>query len=160
MVGGHQVSAEDCISDDGILRAACRACLTRRREQRAALSAPVTQDLEAEAEAAALQGDAEGVEVDVDEFDAVYGDGADLMDIDLPNDSALSHREATLLANLNRKLDEIKFEACNYCLEEGFDLKVADEMCLSCRSDKGDPVRKWSRENNIQPGTTCFRLTN
>ena len=107
-----------------------------------------------------MQGDAKGIEVDVDEFDTIYGDGANLMDIDLPNNSTLSHHEATLLANVNQKLDEIKFEACNYCLEEGFDIKVADEMCLSCPSDKGDPVQKWSRENNIQPGTTSFHLTN
>jgi len=130
------------------------------QERQIALSQDHEAEAEAEAEAAALQGNAKGVDADVDEFDAIYGDGTDLMDIDLPDNSALSHHEATLLENLNRKLDEIKFEACNYCLEECFDLKVADEMCLSCQSDKGDPVQKWSRENNVQPGTTFFHLTN
>lgn len=48
-------------------------------------------------EAAALrEGDAEGIEAaDVDQFDAVFGDGADLMNLDLPDDSAVSEREAS-----------------------------------------------------------------
>jgi hypothetical protein len=145
--GSHdQVSVEDCTSDDGSLRATCRAYLRRKHERRLALSAAVeaAQQVEQEFEAARLQGgDAEGDEVpDFDEFDEAFGDGADLMDVNLPDDSALSQREATLLENLNKKLDEIEFGTCDDCLEDGFDLNLVDGRCSRCRSDKGDPVRK------------------
>jgi hypothetical protein len=130
--------------------------LTRKRERRAALSAAVdaAQPVEQEFEATALQdGDVEGVEVpNVDEFDKAFGDGADLMNVDLPDDSALSQREAALLKNLNKKLDEIKYETCNDCLEDGFDLNLADGRCSRCHGDKGDPVRKWSAANKVHPG--------
>jgi hypothetical protein len=87
-----------------------------------------------------------------DEFDAVFGDGNDLMNIDLPSDSALSDREATLMARLNEELAAIKYESCDYCLEDAFGLNVVDGMCASCRRDPGDPVRKWSAENGVHPG--------
>jgi len=133
------------MSDDGTLRATCRACLTRQRERRAALSAAVdiARQVEQEFEAAALQdGDAEGVEVpDVDEFDEAFGDGADLMNVDLPDDSALSQREAA-----------------NDCLEDGFDLNLADGRCSRCRDDKGDPVGRWSAANKVHPGkSSCLK---
>jgi hypothetical protein len=97
---------------------------------------------------------AEGIDtVAVDEFDATFGDGADLMDIDLPADSAVSAREATLLKNLDEKLGAIKFETCDSCWEEGFDLDTKDGMCGSCRRDN-DPVlvKKWSEANAVHPG--------
>lgn len=113
--------------------------MTRKRERRAALSAAVdaAQPVEQEFEATALQdGDVEGVEVpNVDEFDKAFGDGADLMNVDLPDDSALSQREAA-----------------NDCLEDGFDLNLADGRCSRCHGDKGDPVRKWSAANKVHPG--------
>jgi hypothetical protein len=50
-------------------------------------------------EAAAGDNDAEGFEaVQGDEYDTIFGDGRDFMDIDLPDDSALvSARERVLL---------------------------------------------------------------
>ena len=142
------------MAENGTLRATCRACLTLRRERRVELEQAATGDLEHEQEAAALlQGDAEGVATaNIDEFDAVFGDGADLMNLDLPDDKALTERESALLRNLNKELDKIKFETCDHCLEEGFDMSVEDGMCSSCRRDKADPVRKWSAANNVQPG--------
>ena len=113
--------------DNGTLRANCRACLTRQRdERRAALETAATaaaRDHELGAERTLHDGDAEGVEAtEVDEFDNMFGDGTDLMNIDLPDDSALSQHEATLLENLNKKLDKIEFKTCDDCLKEGFNL--------------------------------------
>jgi hypothetical protein len=97
--------------------------------------------------------DAEGVQAtEIDDFDNVFGDGTDLMNVDLPDDSALSQHEATLLENLNKKLDEIEFKTCDNCLEEGFDLKIEDGRCSRCRDDTGDPVQKWSAANKVHPG--------
>ena len=87
----------------------------------------------------------------VDEFDLVFGNGGDLTGIGLPADSAVSAQEASLLKNLNEKLDAIVFETCDSCWEEGFDLNVKDRMCGSCRRDK-DPVKKWSAANAVHPG--------
>ena len=112
-------------------------------------------------EAAAGDGDAEGVEtVEADEYDAVFGDGHDLMDVNLPDDSALSAREQALLKKLNEKLADIKFETCDYCLEEGFNMQVDLGMCATCKRDNGDPVRKWSAENGVHPGIYCFFAIN
>jgi len=112
-------------------------------------------------EAAAGDNDAEGVEaVQADEYDAVFGDGHDLMDVDLPDDSALSAREQALLKKLNEKLAEIKFETCDYCLEEGFSMQVNRGMCAACKRDNGDPVRKWSAGNGVHPGIYYFSAVN
>jgi hypothetical protein len=89
----------------------------------------------------------------IDEFDNVFGDGTNLMNVDLPDDSALSRHEAALLENPNKQLDEIELKTCDDCLEEGFDLSVEDGRCSSCRNDTGDPVRKWSAANEVHPGT-------
>jgi hypothetical protein len=106
---------------------------------------------------AAAENAPEGVSVEPpDEFDVVFGDGNDLMNIDLPSDSALSDKEATLMATLNEKLAAIKYESCDYCLEDAFGLNVVDGMCASCRQDTGGPVRKWSAENGVHPGIYPF----
>jgi hypothetical protein len=114
----------------------------------------VLRDRELRAEETLHNGDIEGVEAaEIDEFDNAFGDGTDLMNVDLPDDSALSRHEAALLENLNKKLDEVEFKTCDDCLEEGFDLSVEDGRCSSCRNDTGDPVRKWSAANKVHPGT-------
>ncbi|KAF9501700.1 hypothetical protein BDN71DRAFT_1348697, partial [Pleurotus eryngii] len=96
--------------------------------------------------------DIEGIETaEDDEFDAVFGDGSDLMNIDQPTDHVLSVREEELLKSLNEKLAALKYESCDICCQEGFDLNVADGICSSCVADKGDPVKKWSRENFVHP---------
>ena len=81
------------------------------------------------------------------------------MNINLPDDSALSAREQALLKQLNEKLDDIKFETCNYCFElEGFGMQVNYGMCATCKRDNGDPVRKWSAENGVHPGIYHFSI--
>ena len=91
----------------------------------------------------------------IDKFDAVFGDGADLMNIDHPTDSAVSAQEAALLKNLNEKLEAIRFDMCDSCWEEGFDLDMKDGVCGSCHRDK-DPVKKWSQENGVHPGVHFY----
>jgi hypothetical protein len=115
----------------------------------------VLRDRELRAEQTLHNGDIGGVEAtEIDEFDNAFGDGTDLMNVDLPDDSALSRHEAALLENLNKKLDEVEFKTCDDCLEEGFDLSVEDGRCSSCRNDTGEPVQKWSAANKVHPGTT------
>jgi hypothetical protein len=102
--------------------------------------------------------DAEDVEaVQADEYDAVFGGGHDLMDVDFP---ALSAREQTLLKKLNEGLADIKFETCDYCLEESFSMQVDHGMCAACKRDNGDPVRKWSAKNGVHPGIYYFSAVN
>src|SRR6266849_4763448 len=80
-IGRHQVSVEDCTSDDGTLRASCRVCLATRR--RAGLAVPefaptVAPPPHREESARPLveNEEADGVEAAViDEFDNVFGDG-------------------------------------------------------------------------------------
>ncbi|KAF8075817.1 hypothetical protein FPV67DRAFT_1391300, partial [Lyophyllum atratum] len=96
--------------------------------------------------------DAEGREAEaIDEFDGIFGNGADLMDIDLPDDAAIPDRENRLLQTFSEKLAELNFETCDVCFEEGFTLKLQDGICHRCREDKADPVRKWSTENKVNP---------
>jgi len=68
--------------------------LTRHHEERqAALEAPVLRDREDRARLALHIGQphAEAVEAaEFYEFDGEFGDGSDLMNVDLPDDSALS----------------------------------------------------------------------
>ena len=129
-----------------------------RDKRRAELEAAATAALQEHELTPKHDGNAEGVEATrVDEFDEVFGDGADLMDVNLPKDSAVSQREASLLENLNKKLEEIEFQACDGCLEEGFDLNLADGWCSRCRNDTGHPVRKWSAANKVHPGKKFYR---
>ncbi|KAJ3505917.1 hypothetical protein NLJ89_g7163 [Agrocybe chaxingu] len=150
--GAHQVTIAECTAPDGTLHATCQQCLTRSRQRYAQTVREDHHSAENDFELAANDDAAEGVEaIPVDDFDAVFGDGSDLMDIDLPEDSAVSDRELQLLKNLDEKVAEITYQSCDFCLEDGFNLKVVDGKCLSCRNDKGDPVQKWSAQNNIQP---------
>ena len=161
--GRHQVTVEECRADNGEIRATCLACLSNRARvcEQAALAQAQRLALEDGYEAAAGDDNAEGIEViEVDEFDAIFGDGHDLMDVDLPDDSAASAREKALLKKLDEKLADIKFETCDYCLEEYFNMQINNGMCAACKQDNGDPVRKWSAENGVHPGIYHFFIFN
>ena len=71
-----------------------------------------------------------------DEYDAVFGDGHDFMDVDLLDDSCSICERAGLLKKLrvNEKLDDIKFETGDYCLE-GFGMQIDHGMCATCKQD-------------------------
>ncbi|KAJ7198021.1 hypothetical protein GGX14DRAFT_319095, partial [Mycena pura] len=87
----------------------------------------------------------------VDEFDEFFGDGRDMMDIDLPDDVAVSSREAEAIAKMNAELDALAIHQCTGCREEGFDVKLKTAtLCRRCTDDTGD-IRKWSDENNTNP---------
>ncbi|KAI0833502.1 hypothetical protein BC628DRAFT_1277728, partial [Trametes gibbosa] len=94
----------------------------------------------------------DGVEsTNVDVYDAIFGDGSDLMDIDIPDESALSASETTLWKTFQHKVAELTLQSCNVCSERDFGLSLRDGKCAFCRSDKGDPVFKFSAENNAHP---------
>jgi hypothetical protein len=125
----------------------------RRQIRRQAKAQDQDTTIENDGQDAIAENTPEGVSIEPpDEFDAVFGDGNDLMSIDLPDDTALSDKEAKLMEKLNEELAAIKYESCDHCLEDGFSLNVIDGMCASCRSNPGDPVRKWSAENGVHPG--------
>ncbi|KAJ7061425.1 hypothetical protein C8F01DRAFT_956965, partial [Mycena amicta] len=97
--------------------------------------------------------DADGVARNqpVDEYDEIFGNGGEMMDIDLPEDVAVSAREATAMAKMNAELDALSIRQCAGCREESFDLKLKTAtFCGRCADDMGD-VRKWSAENNTNP---------
>ncbi|OBZ66500.1 hypothetical protein A0H81_13517 [Grifola frondosa] len=104
---------------------------------------------------------AEGVEsVEMDEFDQIFGDGAEYMNIDVPEESALSGTEATLLGSFQDKLAALTLQTCGSCQEQGFNLNIKDAVCSRCRNDKGDPVRRFSSENHMNPALerpACLR---
>lgn len=134
--------------------------LTRRRDERhaaleAAASAAVLRDHELRAEQTLHNGDIEGVEAtEIDEFDNAFGDGTNLMNVNLPDNSALSQHKAVLLENLNKKLDEVEFKTCNNCLGEGFDLSVEDGRCSSCHNDTVQEILCRNGQRRIKhPGT-------
>lgn len=155
--GGHRVSITACTAEDGTIRAACRDCLAEQRARYAAAVAAAQDEQHAQDETENSLGDdhAEGFEAAaMDEYDEIFGDGQDLMDVDLPEDSALTDREAKLLQTMNEKLDALRIETCTTCMEEGFNMNLQVGICSRCRNDKGEPVRKWSNENNANPGSS------
>jgi hypothetical protein len=123
---------EQCTLDDGSVGQCCRSCLTTKAARRSLRDRDVGGD------------SATGSE-----------DLEDMMDVDLPDDAALSGRELALLQNLNQKIEGIQFESCNVCLEDGFNLSLSEGCCSRCRRDSADPVLKWSAANKVHPGE-CF----
>ena len=91
----HQVSVEDCQDENGEIYALCRACLNHRAQIREGAAAAIAEERQfafPDAFEATLGDDAaEGVDATVvDEFDTVFGNGADLTDVNLPNDTTVS----------------------------------------------------------------------
>ncbi|KAJ7635003.1 hypothetical protein FB45DRAFT_743710, partial [Roridomyces roridus] len=151
--GKHEVTVAECTAADGTVRANCIACLARRQEAYArAADARAQREVENQGDGDGLAEEDEGVQtVPTDEFDAIFGDGSDLMDVDLPEDNALVSDEAQCLRKVRDALDALRFENCGTCREEGFHIKLRSSgMCARCASDKKD-VRKWSDENRVNP---------
>ncbi|KAJ7223411.1 hypothetical protein GGX14DRAFT_387730 [Mycena pura] len=152
-VGQHIVSIEDCTDDAAVVFSSCNACRARRRAHYAANNARV--DVE-DGEGARGDDEAEGVAGNqaVDEYDEFFGDGWEMMDVDLPEDSAISGREAAAIAKMNAELAGLFIGKCSGCREEGFDKLKTATLCKRCDADGGE-VRKWSDENNTNP-SACF----
>ncbi|KAF7293450.1 hypothetical protein MIND_01122500 [Mycena indigotica] len=148
--GAHNVTDAER-TEDGRVYANCNACRARRRAKYAAMHAEGNVDVEL-GEDAAGDDAAEGVaQTPDDEFDEFFGNGAEFMDIDLPEDSALSAREAAAIAKMNAELAALSISRCSGCREEGFDVKLKTAtLCSRCDRDEGD-IRKWSDENNTNP---------
>lgn len=143
--GAHQTTVADCTNERGLLQASCQECLARRRQRHAEVAAAAAA-VNAAADAAAEQAVANDADanpalhgLDEDEFDLIFGDGAEYMNIQLPDDSVLNAREAGLMANFEEALNNIKLESCDTCYEESFDMKLVERQCASCRNDKCDP---------------------
>ncbi|KAJ7214380.1 hypothetical protein GGX14DRAFT_327210, partial [Mycena pura] len=94
----------------------------------------------------------------VDEYDEFFGDGWEMMDVDLPEDSAISGREAAAIAKMNAELAGLSIGKCSGCREEGFDKLKTATLCKRCDADGGE-VRKWSDENNTNPSAFYPQLT-
>ncbi len=86
-----------------------------------------------------------------DEFQFLE-DGPEWMNVDVPEENVLSHSESSLFANFQSKLAALRLEVCEACCEKDFNMDIRNGMCHRCRSDRGDPVRKFANENNINPG--------
>ncbi|TFK89922.1 hypothetical protein K466DRAFT_464337, partial [Polyporus arcularius HHB13444] len=98
---------------------------------------------------------AEGVEtVERDEYEDYFGDDTELMNLDVPEESALNACEAAHSEAFQKKIEALTLQSCSVCHEQGFDLNVRDSQCSRCRTDKGDPVKKFSPENNAVPDPT------
>ncbi|KAI0744670.1 hypothetical protein C8Q76DRAFT_606638, partial [Earliella scabrosa] len=93
-----------------------------------------------------------GVEtVEPDEYDQFFDDDVDMMNIDVPEEAALSAAENALCDMFREKLKTLSLQACEVCHKREFGLNVRDGQCSRCRADKGDPVKKFSTGNNAVP---------
>ncbi|KAJ7221598.1 hypothetical protein GGX14DRAFT_353770, partial [Mycena pura] len=89
--------------------------------------------------------------VQTDEYDAFFGDGSDLPEVDLPGDSALSPVETECLQNFHAALDAVEIASCGCCREAGFNIQLKSSgMCSRCHADTRD-IKLWSDENNVNP---------
>ncbi|KAJ7589921.1 hypothetical protein C8J56DRAFT_783711, partial [Mycena floridula] len=87
-----------------------------------------------------------------DDFDEEFGDGSDLMDITMPDDSAIPSRHTHYLQQFNNALNKLHLKKCSCCREEGFSVKLRGQTgeCGMCNRDKKVP-KLWSDENHVNP---------
>lgn len=150
LLGRHQVTPDECREGNREF-ACCNMCRARRR---AVLDArnivPDADDLVED------EPDPEGLEpAEEDEYDTIFGDGADFMDIDVPDDSAISARQAALLKKFDEALSAIRLEVCDTCDEQRFDMNLINGECQTCRNDKHN-VKLKSAANNVSPGESTY----
>ncbi len=146
-----QVSEEDCVDADGVVRATCNHCRARRRafyqEQVQRHDVPDDNDINEDIPDELEQ--PEGVDtVEEDYFD----DDPAWMDVDIPEEEFLTTSEQSHFETFKAKLAELKIEACDECNEQDFKMDIRDSKCHRCRADRPNPVRKFCEENNITPG--------
>ena len=149
--GVHQVTVEDCTSPGGIIHASCLVCLERWHETYAAQVAAAAIDQNAEQDTVDGR---EGVATEPVVNDGEFGDGAEWMDLDLPDDSAVSAREKILLQKMRETLANVKMQQCSTCCERTFDIKSDNPAyeCQRCHTDKHQDGKLWSNANNVNPG--------
>lgn len=121
MTCSKSVTEAACTDATGVVRYSCNVCRASRNARAAARRAQAAAEVEEQAHRDAEEepvdenaaGD-EGIEtIDADEyFDNIYGDGNDLMDIDVPQEQALNANEASLLSTFRAELDKLLLENC------------------------------------------------
>jgi len=97
-----------------------------------------------------LLGPAEGIE-DGLHIDDEFGDVQWMMDINLPDDSAVAVMEKAWLDNFQCELKRIQLQDCMTCQEHGF-VTGTPRICCKCAWCAADKDMKWSDENNVNPG--------
>lgn len=155
-IGHHQVSVEACTNPNGEIMASCVDCRQRRRNERAAAAAEAEVLARAAADNLApdiddaLLGPAEGIEDGLG-VDDEFGDAQWMMDINLPDDSAVTVTEKARLDNFRRELKRIQLQDCTTCREHGF-VTGTPRNRRECARFAADKDKKWSDENNVNPG--------
>ena len=91
----HRISVQDCTFPDGVVCSSCEACIAKHGDE----------------------------EASVPTLNADF-DRNENMVVNLPDKCSLSDRESLLLQTLNRKIDDVKFQSCNVCLEDAFNLSL------------------------------------
>ena len=126
--------------------ASCVDC-HRRRHARTAAAAAAAAEAEDLARAAAdnlppdiddaLLGPAEGIENGL-AIDDEFGGAQWMIDVDLPDDSAITVTEKVRLDNFRRELKTIQLRNCMTCREHGFisGPPTNHDKCAQCAADK------------------------
>ncbi|KIY48070.1 hypothetical protein FISHEDRAFT_13749, partial [Fistulina hepatica ATCC 64428] len=84
----------------------------------------------------------------LDPFDAIFGDGSDLANVKLPQDSAVDELEC--LRAFDTALDSLQYDSCTICHEAGFQMNFQRGECSCCRRDT-EEIKLWSDGNNVNP---------
>ncbi|THU99708.1 hypothetical protein K435DRAFT_601472, partial [Dendrothele bispora CBS 962.96] len=93
-----------------------------------------------------------------DPYDAIFGDGSDMMEIDMPEDSSIDDKTRNVINKFRLAEDTLKLESCLQCLENWWNSDVKDGECHRCHHDKSD-TKPWSKGNNVCPSPKTIALT-
>ncbi|THU96843.1 hypothetical protein K435DRAFT_796972 [Dendrothele bispora CBS 962.96] len=143
------VSREDCRDGTGNIHLTCNKCHTQVQNTRRRLNVQMIPDEDVPA-----QDDAEGAKsLDSDPYDAIFGDGSDMMEIDMPKDFSIDDKtchaisrgrvklKAGILLTVSRKPVELSKgnNVCPYLteLEEQMILLSLNLSVMSVRYTEG-----------------------
>ena len=138
--GRHQVLLAACTNHDGEFMASCVDCRQRRQNARATdadnIARAAADNLAPDIDDALL-GPAEGIE-DGLAVDDEFGDAQWTMDIDVPDDSAVSVTDKARLDDLRNELKSIQLLDCTTCKKHRFVSGPARNRreCPRCAADK------------------------
>lgn len=147
----RQVTEDDCRTAEGVVRATCNACRARLHNRASNHRDGVEPDHGEDMPDAPDIPD--GVEaVARDEFDELYDDTINFMNIDVPEENVLNASEEERFRPFTQKLSDLKLEECETCRERDCDSQLQNGSCKRCRRDNKHDVRRFSAENNTNPG--------
>ncbi len=147
-----QVSQDECVDADGVLRATCNHCRARRRARyhdQAQRRAEAPRDEDINEDIPDEQEQPEGVDTIEDDY---FDNDPAWMDVNIPEEQFLTTSEAQHFETFKAKLDDLKLESCDECNERDFKMDIRNAKCHRCRADRPNPVRKFCAENSITPG--------